>query len=335
MKVLFLGPDWYGSNATSMANGLVMAGCDVRVVDTRSLSRPRPLTPSWIADKVPVLPSGSGGQLVISAAEQMIRQWKPDLLFAFKTVRLGQEDLLSLQVPLKVHYSPDDVSNAENITDDYLRFESHWDLVVTTKRHNVKEISGRSGVHSFFVWSAFDPAWHHPVAARAPFKHFRIGFIGNARPDRLDLVGRLAEQYGTELLICGERWWRAKPSLINRATLRGPRYGEAFSQAVSDIRANLVLLNSDNRDTHTCRTFEVPAAGGLVVAERTDEHLELLEDGREALFFSGEEELSEIMEKVRAESHRMDGIRAAGHRRIMQGGNTYAHRATEILRSLA
>jgi spore maturation protein CgeB len=334
MKVLFLGPDWYGSNARSMATGFAAAGHEVRIVDTTAISRPAPLTIPWFSLKFPRLKIRDESLVILRAARDVVRSWKPDLLFCFKTVNLRQADLLSLDIPVKVHYSPDDVSNPINVTPDYLRYESLWDLVVTTKRHNISEIQARSSARTLFVWSAYDPNWHHREGLRAPFREYDAGFIGNARPDRVELMKSLARRFGRSLVVSGEKWSRASPLLARSATVVGPSYGEDFSRVVASTRANLVLLNSDNRDTHTCRSFEVPAAGGLVLAERTLEHQELLEEDAEAVFFDGPDELLDKLASIVRHPQRYEQIRERGHRRMIEGQHTYCDRVVQIVAEL-
>jgi hypothetical protein len=203
-----------------------------------------------------------------------------DALIAFKAIHLPQQEILALPVPIKVHYSPDDVSNPAKTTDDYLRYEPGWDMIVTTKQHNVPEIADRGG-RPLFVWSAYDDAWHRPWPQRFA-RQFQVGLIGAWRADRNELLRDLVDVYRRSFRLGGPGW---SGRVWSKATLTGPVYGEDFLIAIADTSCNLVLLNSDNRDQQTCRSFEVPASDGLFVGERTPEHEELLEDGKECLLF--------------------------------------------------
>lgn len=330
MKILFLGDDWIGSNARSMADGFREAGHTVLVVDTTPVALPTRLSPPWVYSKL-----GRGrAPWVLEALHRRIEaaaaQFRPDMLFAFRTVHLDQDRLLALPAGLHVHYSPDDVSNPYNTTPEYLRREADWDLVVTTKQHNVSELESRGAKSTLFVHSAYDPAWHRPTARRDPAEYL-VGFIGACRPDRRDSMVELARKHGSAMTVQGPGWRRVSALRTTSAHIGGPVYGEGFSVAVSAVLANLVLLNSDNRDTHTCRTFEVPAAGGLFVGERTDEHMSLLEDGRECRLFSSSEELDDILTWCRTEPDAARDMAERGRLRIVGDHHAYVDRAREMI----
>ncbi|WP_040834630.1 CgeB family protein [Nocardia brevicatena] len=333
MRILFVGDDWLGSNARSLAEGFRRLGHEVIVVDSTPVTLPPRLSPSWSYAKTGDRRAPWTVDRVHTRLERAAAELRPDMVFGFKSVYLDQTRLLETPAALHVHYSPDDVSNPVNVTADYLAHESEWDMVVTTKRHNVAELTERGARRVLFVRCAYDPAWHH-LAARRSTRQFLVGFIGACRPDRRPGMVSLARTYGAKLLVCGPGWRRVRQLRTTRAAVAGPVYGEDFAITVASVTANLVLLNSENRDTHTCRTFEVPASGGLFVGERTDEHAELLDDGTEAFLFSSRDELDEILERCSLYPDQAAKTAEAGYRRIVGGANTYTDRAKEILRAL-
>jgi hypothetical protein len=330
MKILYVGDDWIGSNARSLADGFRQAGHDVIVVDSTAVSLPNRLSPPWLYSKVNNRRAPWSVKALHSTIDVIAQEFRPDIVFGFKAVHLDQRRLLETPARLHVHYSPDDVSNPYNTSADYLEFEREWDLIVTTKRHNEAELSARGARAVKFVHSAYDPALHHPAARRGT-RQYRVGFVGACRPDRRDEMISLARRYGAKMLIQGPGWRRVPELHVTGAKIAGPVYGEKFCAVIASVEANLVLLNSENRDTHTCRTFEVPAAGGLFVGERTDEHDELLEDGTECLLFSDQEELIDIIETCRCNPHLVRKIADAGYRRITKGRHRYVDRAREIV----
>lgn len=333
MKILFVGDDWIGSNARSMADGFRVAGHDVVAVDTTPVTLPLRLSPPWVYAKIAKRRAPWNVEAVHRRIERIADAVRPDLLLAFNAAHLDQPRLLGTTAGLQVHYSPDDLSNPSNVSAAYLEHESRWDLIVTTKRHNVPELRSRGARAVKFVLSAYDPAWHRPVARRE-CREYLVGFIGACRPDRRASTTALAERYGARMMVRGPGWRRVPELHRTGATVGGPVYGEHFSSVVAQVTANLVLLNSDNRDTHTCRTFEVPAAGGLFVGERTTEHSELLDEGTECFLFSEPEELLEILRRCEENPDEARKVAALGHRRISGGGHTYVDRAREIIAAL-
>ncbi|MGH3952565.1 MAG: CgeB family protein [Mycobacterium sp.] len=334
MKILFIGDDWVGSNARSMADGFRQAGHDVVVVDTTQVTLPTRLSPAWVYSKgvrrrAPWLQNSAHNHI-----DRIARDFGPDLLFGFKSIHLDQARLLQVPAAIRVHYSPDDVGNPYNTTTDYLAHESAWDLVVTTKRHNMPELQARGARRVKFVRSAYDPAWHRPCAKRVA-QQYLVGFIGARRPDRSGLISRLGSEHGKDLLVRGPGWRRMPSLKTTGATIGGAVYGDHFATTVASVTANLVLLNSDNRDTHTCRTFEIPACGGLFVGERTDEHSELFNEGTECLLFSDEAELREILHWCARHPAQAAKIAEAGHLRVTEEPHRYVDRAREIIDELA
>jgi spore maturation protein CgeB len=240
--------------------------------------------------------------------------------------------VLRARVAITVHVHPDDSTNPANRSATYDLAEPVYDLHVTTKTHNVGELRQRGVRRVLYLPCAYDRDWHRP-AVGVHRNAYQVGFIGTRRPDRRTAIRDIAALWGKQFLICGSHWNR-ELRLRRMATVKGPQYGFDFAMAVACAPVQLGLLNSENRDRHTCRSFEVPASGGVLVAERTAEHLSMLEEKKEALFFSFAEELQEHLLRLASEPgtvHRMGRAAAA---RILGGRNTYDDRWASILSDL-
>ncbi len=321
---------WNGSNARSLCDGFTQRGHDVRTIDITPMVGPRRMTAAWhtIRTQQRVLPSVN--QELREQMAHVTTGWKPDLLVCFKTVLFDQE-IFNVPGTRRIHYSPDDASNPDNISRQYLEAEHMWDLIVTTKRHNVSELVARGAQAVCFVWSAYDPRIHYPIAKPLAERRYLIGFIGAARPDRATLPRDLARIAPDKAVVIGPRWRRLYPLGIRHVHLTGPIAGSKFAYAAGDMKAGLVLLNSANRDLHTSRTFEMPGCGLLFVGQRTSEHEELFDADREALFFDGPDSLAETLLRVQRDEELVHRIAKAGYRRLIAGRHTYADRVAEII----
>jgi hypothetical protein len=259
--------------------------------------------------------------------ERVLRAGSIDAFVGFKALEVSPDLLSRLRMP-KIHYHPDDSSNPVNRSTNFEAAEQYWDAHVTTKSFNVNELGTRTGKAVLYVKCAYDPRWHRPVARRKYEATF--GFIGTRRPDREQLICDLSHRLGEDFTVAGAGWSRL--DRFNRqSTVTGPVYGTYMAQLMADVPVQLGLLNSDNRDLHTCRSLEIPACGAVFLGERTREHAELFEDGVSGLLFGSREELLDQIDKLKSEPALANKIREKGLAEIEAGAHTYQDRAREIL----
>lgn len=236
-----------------------------------------------------------------------------------------------------VTYSPDDMMNPGNQTRRYLGHLPLHDLVVTTKSYNVQELLGLGARDVLFVGNAYDPELHRPMDL-TPGDQARfgaeVGFVGAFEEERAASMARAA-QAGIPITVHGPGWARSRnvhPNLkIGESFLAGADY----TRAVVASRINLGFLRKVNRDLQTTRSIEIPASGAFMLAERTDEHLELFKEGVEAEFFGSDEEMIEKCRYYLANEEQRLAVARAGLARCVESGYSNQGRLETILRQLA
>lgn len=330
MRILFVGDLQIGTNSRSLFDGLLAEGHDTRGVDISPSIRPRRLSRLWHSLRVQKQVTPEEDLRIRAQVGALHTAMKPQLLIAIKTIHYDQSTFLESGIPVAVHVSFDDVSNSFNTSPRYMETEAAWSAIVTTKKHNVDELYSRGAQRVQFIWGAYDPLFRRreaPLLGRP----YQIGFIGAARPDRIALPMELARLAPRSSAVYGPQWRRHYPLGVRGTFIPGNATASNYTKAANSIQIGLVLLNSDNRDMHTNRSFETPATGQLVLAQRTAEHLEILAEDREALYFEAKEELQEKYQFAKANPAAMERLAEAGYERITRGANTWQNRAAEIV----
>ena len=128
------------------------------------------------------------------------------------------------------------------------------------------------------------------------FKH-DILFIGYPEKERIESILYLAKN-GFQIDIYGypNAWEKSNIKHKNIVNHKNSLFGEKYSEAISNSKITLCFLRKINRDLHTSRSIEIPACKGFMIAERTNEHLDLFEENKEAVYFSND---CELLEKVK------------------------------------
>jgi spore maturation protein CgeB len=79
------------------------------------------------------------------------------------------------------------------------------------------------------------------------------------------------------------------------------------------------------------RSFEVPACGGIMLAQDSCEHRAFFERGREAFFFKNAKEMIELVHYILSlPKLEADAVRVAARHRSIRGRYNYKERALDI-----
>jgi spore maturation protein CgeB len=228
-------------------------------------------------------------------------------------------------------YSDDDMFNRTNTSWTYRQALSAYDVIFTTKSYNAasSELPAMGARRVVVVDKAYDPDMHFPIE---PTERDRealggdVGFIGSFEADRAVQMVALARA-GIRVRVWGNGWESFDPGEPNLVIERRPLVngGEVlcYSAGICSTRINLAFLRKANRDLHTDRSIEIPACGGFMLAEYSDEHARLFADGKEAVYFRNIEELVGKVRFYLAHEEQRVAIGRAGRARCLAGG--YRH----------
>lgn len=100
----------------------------------------------------------------------------------------------------------------------------------------------------------------------------------------------------------------------------GGVWGEHYVNALASFKIGLGLLSKYIPEQHKTRTFEIPAPGSFLLAERTSEDLEYFSEGDEAKYFGSMDELVDKMELYLNNEMARRMIAGKGRERCLKSG---------------
>jgi spore maturation protein CgeB len=275
---------------------------------------------------------GPGPRAYNQALVANARESRPDLvwidqggLITPQTVRT----LARLGAPV-LHYTSDLLEHRRYWFRHYFRAISHYDVHVITNSLNRPLLERRSARQIVMSEFGFDPRVHRPTtltpAERRSYEADAV-FVGHWEPASERLVAALRGS-GVHVKVWGPGWNR---SGLEDASWITAAYGEEYVKVVAAAKICLCFLSKKNRNQSAGRTFEIPAIGGFLLAERTTDHLAYYTEGQEAEFFGSAEELvAKATHYLKHESAR-EMIANAGRLRCLQSGWRHQDRCRAIL----
>lgn len=354
MKILFLGAIGPGQTSQMRMRALERLGHEVRGVETVVPW----LRTSWFKRQTQRrLQRGSVIDLINADVIESARAFCPHLVWAEKQEYLKPETLAALRRmgSRLVHFTPDPYFTLSwkrtRLMDAAI---AEFDAHVYCKAYERADFE-RLGKPLVYMPLGYSDEVHRPVPSTDPLWNCDIGFLGGWEPRREHLLHALTG-IGADLKIWGYAWdflsdgrWTprrhivlnqlagAEPFLFHRDPLLaaahqgGEVYADDYARALTGARIGLGFLRTVCDDQHTTRTFEIPACGSLLLADRTEEHESFFEDGLEAAFFSSQEELLDKARFYIAHEDARRAVATAGLERCRRSGYSYIERMAAAL----
>ena len=235
-----------------------------------------------------------------------------------------------------ISWSLDDMYAWHNRSIYYTFGIKFYDVVFTTKSYNLNELKKLGAKNIKFLYQAYSKKYHIPYSdcCKTKFK-FDVLFIGTAEKERIESLNFLAKN-GIKIQIYGGGWDKVNPALIhpNLTLNKYDLIGDDYAEALSCAKVSLCFLRKINRDLHTSRSIEIPACKGFMIAERTQEHLDLFEEDKEAVYFDNNEELLEKVQYYLKHENLRKQISENGYKRCLTSGYSYDNMVSKILKVL-
>lgn len=224
-----------------------------------------------------------------------------------------------------ISYSPDNMALRHNQSQQYLECLPLYDYIVTNKSYIVKELQQLGAKNVVFVNNTFEETFHHPYELTdKDVKELggEVGFVGTWEKERCESIMYLAN-HGIKVKVFGSGKWKDYQSYSENLIIE-PKVlkGEDYCKALQAFKISLCFLRKMNFDVQTTRTIEIPACGGFLMAERTEEHMALFKEGVEAEFFCSNEELLNKCKYYLSNEKNRIAIVKAGYKRCHESNYT-------------
>ena len=234
-----------------------------------------------------------------------------------------------------VNWATDDPFNRADNSPEIVKSIPLYDLYLCTKKEIMSDVRRTGCANVVYVRFGYKPDVHFPEAPATNDERVRFAcdvmFAGGCDAHRAEYLEALIRAMPDLKLHLYGGYWEREHAL--RPYARGFAIGRDYRLAVAGAKISANLVRHSNRDDHVMRTFEIPACGGFMLAERSSTHEELFSENNEAAFFSTHEEFVAKVRSYLARDEDRKRIAAAGYRKITRGAHTYGDRLAEIIRA--
>jgi spore maturation protein CgeB len=357
VKILFLGEIGAGQTSLMRMRAFERLGHAVQGVHTMD-----PWTRSpWLRRQIQRrLQCGSVVDEINWLVLERAREFRPNLVWAEKQEFLRAETIKDLQKldTRCVHFTPDPYFSLDwkrtQLMDEGMRA---FDALVYCKSYERAQYE-KLGKPVVYMPLGYCDEVHRPLASEDDRWSCAVGFLGGWEPRRERLLHAVTAA-GIDLKIWGGYWeflrdgrWTPRrhiilrqlagkerfrfhrDELLSRIHQGGEVYADDYARALTGSRIGLGFVRNVCPDQHTTRTFEIPACGSLLLADRTVEHQEFFEEGKEAEFFASCEELVEKVKFYGSNESARKRVADRGYNRCKEGGYAYVCRLSATLDAL-
>src|SRR5262249_45708263 len=215
-----------------------------------------------------------------------ISSFCPDVVLVIKGPFISPYTLNRIKEETKtflINYATDDPFNPIVNSKDLIKSIALYDLYVCTKKAIMTDVQRYGCKNVVFVPFGFKPSVHFPEKPVTAEEKARftsdVTFLGGCDRDRIPFFETLIRALPNINLHLYGGYWDRHATLCRN--YRGFAIGRDYRLALGGTKIAINLVRRANRDGHVMRTFEIPACGAFMLADRTEEHLDMFEEDKE------------------------------------------------------
>lgn len=231
--------------------------------------------------------------------EEKIEQEKPDVVLVFKGMEILPNTIQRIKQKkiFLANYNPDHPfifsgrgSGNSNVTKSF----PHYDLHFCYSKPLMQQIEKEYKIATAFLPFGFELSQDDYDICQQEIEIPAACFLGNPDNERVAFIKKLVA-LKVPITIYGHHWDRYFKN-SDYVTLQEACYQLDYWKTLRKYKLQLNILRKHNVDSHNMRTFEVPAIGGIQLADDTTEHRQFFEPEKEIFLFK---EVENCAEKIR------------------------------------
>ncbi len=235
---------------------------------------------------------------------------------------------------LLVNSHPDNFMEPHQRSRHYDRCIPLFDAIFTPREAHFQAYRERGARHVGKYWKGYAPELHFPEElTEEEEKKYRadVVFVGHHEENRGPTLSALCRAV-PNMKIYGRFWRRCPRGLFPPGVVQYRQApGHEYRKVLCGSKIAVQILSRWACDTQTSRSFEIPACGVMMLAERNGDHLACFEEDTEAVFFSTDEELVDKAKFYLAHEELRRRIAQAGRRRCVESGYSNHERVRAML----
>lgn len=176
---------------------------------------------------------------------------------------------------------------------------------------------------------AFSPN-HHFVNRNFPIElESEISYFGSWGPIQEEWLKHLDSD---RLKIFGPGWQNCNYKKMQNCILPNRGQGKEMIEAINASNIVFNLVRAEHLCGHSMKTFEIPASGGFMITNWTEEQSEFLIEEKHCIYFNNIDEFVDKINFYSKKENLRNQMRENAYRHIQC--HTYVNRVKQILREL-